>query len=127
MGVAVAVAPGAGFTSATATLISSASDRAGYVTFTTSSTIPGSGPYLIFTLTWGGSWANTYGNPPVVSACACANPNNARSASFMAAVAALGPFFAIPNSLDTTAAVYCTNAPSISTAYDIGYTAVQGP
>jgi len=126
MGAAVTVTPGAGFTSATATLISSASDRAGFVTFTTATTIPAS-PYLLFTLTWGGSWANTYGNPPVVSVCACANPNNARTAAQMAAVAALGPFYVIPNSNDTTAAVYCTNAPAASTAYDIGYFAVKGP
>ena len=127
MGVAVTVAPGAGFTSATATLISSASDAAGYVTFTTATTIPGSGPYLLFTLTWGGAWAQTYGNPPVVGISACGNPNNSRSAAFMAAVAALGPFFVVFNSALTTAAVYCTSAPAQNTAYDIGYIAVQGP
>lgn len=126
MGTAITVTPGAGFTSATATLIFSASDRAGYVTFTTASTIPSS-PYLLFTLTFATSWTATYADAPVVSVFPCANPSNARTASQMAAVAALGPFYVIPSGSFVTAAVYCTNAPSQSTAYDVGYTAVQGP
>ena len=127
MGNAITVTTGAGFgTAASTTLISSASDRAGFVTFTTAGTIPSS-PYLMFTLQWGGSWANTYGNAPVVSVFPCANPNNSRSAGFMGSVSALGPFYTIPNSLFTTTAIYCTNAPGTSSTYDFGYTAVQGP
>lgn len=127
MGNAITVTPGSGFTSATATLNSAASDVAGFVTFTTATTIPGSGPYKLFTLLWGGSWQSAYATPPVFAAHSCANPANGRSASFMAAVAALGPFFVLPSSLETSADFYCTNQPAESTAYDIGYTAVQGP
>ena len=123
---AVTVTPGSGFTSATTTLQPGADDMAGIVTFTTSVTIPSS-PYLIFTLQWGGSWAATIEEVPAIGISACANPNNNRTASQMAAVAALGPFYVIPNSLNTTAAVYCTNAPAESTAYDFGYFAIQGP
>ena len=126
MGNAVTVTPGSGFTSATATLQPGSDDMAGIVTFTTASTIP-AGPYLIFTLQWGGSWAATYEEVPAIGISACANPNNNRTASQMLAVAALGPFCIIPNSLNTTAAVYCTNAPAESTAYDIAYFAIQGP
>ena len=126
MGTAIAVAPGAGFTSATASLIFSASDKAGYVTFTTATTIPSS-PYLLFTLTFASSWTSTYADAPVVTVFPCAMPGNARTASQMLAVAALGPFYVIPNANVTAAAVYCTNAPSSSTAYDIGYAVIQGP
>ena len=124
---AVTVAPGSGFTGATAVLNSAATDKAGFVTFTTSTTIPGSGPYLLCTLTFSGSWADTYSIPPVVIAYPSANPFNSRTASQEAAAAALGPFFVILNSNLTQAAVYCTSAPSESTAYDIGYAAIQGP
>lgn len=127
MGNAITVTPGAGFTSATATINPAASDVSGFVTFTTATTIPGAGPYKLFTLLWGGSWQSTYSTPPVISAFACANPGNGRSASFMAAVAALGPFFVLPAALGLSADVYCTNAPAQSTAYDVGYTTVQGP
>jgi hypothetical protein len=120
------VTPGSGFTGATTTIITT-SDKASIVTFTTSTTIPGSGPYLIFTLVTGGSWVSAYSIPPAISVFPCANPFNARTAAQMAAVAALGPFFVIPNSAVTQAAVYCTNAPAQSTAYDIGYTAIQAP
>lgn len=126
MGTAIAVTPGAGFTSATATLIFSASDKAGYVTFTTASTIPSS-PYLLFTLTFAGSWTATYADAPVVAVFPCAMPGNARTAAQQLAVAALGPFYVIPNANVTNAAVYCTNAPAQTTAYDIGYITVQGP
>jgi len=126
MGTAIAVTPGAAFTSATATLLFSSADRAGYVTFTTSTTIPSS-PYLIFTLTFATSWTSTYADAPVISVFPCAMPGNSRTAAQMLAVAALGPFCVIPNANFTTAAVYCTNAPSESTAYDLGYYAVQGP
>lgn len=127
MGTAVAVAPGAGFTGATAALNAVASDAAGFVTFTTATTIPGSGPYLLFTITWASSWNATYGDPPVISVFPCALFSNSRTAAQTAAVAALGPFFVLPNSINTTAAVYSTNAPAISTAYDVAYLAVQGP
>jgi len=126
MGNPVSVTPGSGFTGATAVLNGPANDQAGFVTFTTSGTIPSS-PYLIFTLTWGGSWAATYPVPPVVSLFPCANPGNSRSAAFMAAVAALGPFYAIPSIVLTTTDIYCTNAPATSTVYELGYTAIQGP
>jgi hypothetical protein len=126
MGNAITVTPGAGFTSATATLNASASDAAGFVTFTTAATIPAS-PYKLFTLQWGGSWQSSYATFPVVSVFACANPANSRTAAQEGAVAALGPFYVIPNALGLSADVYCTNAPAISTAYDIGYAAIQGP
>ena len=127
MGNAVTVAPGAGFTGATATLSNAASDVAGTVTFTTLTTIPAS-PYLLFTIQWGGSWASSnVAEVPTILVSACANPTKARTAAQMAAVAALGPFYLIPNSLNTKVDVYCTNAPAASTAYDIAYLAVQGP
>jgi hypothetical protein len=127
MGNAVTVVPGAGFTGATATLSNAASDAAGIVTFTTSATIPAS-PYLIFTLTWGGSWASSNAEEvPAIVAGACANPTKGRTAAQMAAAAALGPFYVIPNAANTKADVYCTNAPAAGTAYDIAYSAVQGP
>jgi hypothetical protein len=124
--VGLSVAPGPGFTDATTTVITT-SDKASIVTFTTGTVIPGSGPYLIFTLTSGGSWVSVYSIPPAVHAFPCANPFNDRTAAQMAAVASLSPFFTIPNTAVTQAAVYCTNQPSASTAYDIGYTAIQGP
>lgn len=126
MGNAVTVTPGAGFTGATATLNFSAADAAGFVTFTTATTIPAS-PYLIFTLKWGGSWASSYTDAPVISVFPCAIMSNSRTAAQMLAVAALGPFYCIPDANNTKVDVYCTNAPVASTAYDLGYTAIQGP
>jgi hypothetical protein len=119
MGNAVSVVPGAGFTAATTTLSTFASDQSCIVTFTTATTIPGS-PFLLFTLTWGGSWAATYPDVPAILAFPCASPVNGRTQAQMAAVAALGPFYIVPSINNTTAQVYCTNAPAISTAYDIG-------
>jgi hypothetical protein len=127
MGNAVTVTPGAGFTGATATLSNASSDTAGTVTFTTATTIPAS-PYLIFTLQWGGSWTSSdVAEVPSIGVVPCANPTKGRTAAQMAAVAALGPFYAIPNSLNTKVDIYCTNAPAASTAYDLAYFAIQGP
>lgn len=126
MGNAVTVTPGAGFTSATAALNFSASDKAGFVTFTTATTIPAS-PYLLFSIKWGGSWASSYTDAPVIIVFPCAIMSNARTAAQMAGVAALGPFYAVPDANNTKVDIYCTNAPAASTAYDIGYAAIQGP
>jgi hypothetical protein len=116
-----------GFAGATATISSSGSDAQGVVTFTTSATIPGSGPYLLFTLTWAGSFGKTYAILPTFIVFPCSNAFAARTAAQQAATAALGPFFCIANTLLTTLAVYCTNAPAESTAYDIGYAVIVGP
>ncbi len=123
----LAVAPGVGFTGSTATLKTNATDKAQVVTFTTSSTIPGAGPYLLFTLTYAGSWGSPYDDGPTVLAGASANFSLSRTSSQMQACANLGPFFTIPDSHNYTVAVYCTNAPSISTAYDIGLISIAGP
>ena len=123
---AVTVTPGAGFTGATATLSFQSSDKSGFVTFTTSTTIPAS-PYLLFTLTWASSWNALYSVPPVIGVFPCSLFTNNRTAAQEAAVAALGPFYVVPNSGNTNVAVYCTNPPAASTAYDLGYFAIQGP
>jgi hypothetical protein len=124
---ATTVAPGAGFTGATAAFSSDwPNDTAGIVTFTTAATIPAS-PYLIFTVTFCGSWASQYDQGLVVLVGACASALTGQTAAQELAAASLGPFYAIPNLHQTTCAVYCTNAPAQATAYDIGYIAVQGP
>lgn len=123
----VAVTPGAGFAGATAVLNPAANDTSGFVTFTTASTIPGSGPYLLFTLTWASSWNSTYVVPQAVTAFACALFTDNLTAAQVMAAAALGPYGVLPSAGNITAAVYCTNAPAITTAYDIAYTAIQGP
>lgn len=122
----VSATPGAGFTGATCALKNNPNDCAGIVTFTTSATIPAS-PFKLFTLTFAGAWCDPYGGGPTILIGACARFNQSRSAAFMAAVAALGPFYVIPDANNVSFDVYCTNAPATGTAYDIGYVAVKGP
>lgn len=125
---AVLVSVGAGFTAATATLPSTANDTAGIVTFTAGSAVGSGPPYLIFTLTWSGSWCSTYSVQPAVQIFPCANAFSGRSAAFMAAVAALGPFFGIMSASLTHCDVYCTASPGTSgVVYDIGYHCLAGP
>jgi hypothetical protein len=124
----MSVVPGAGFTTGpTTTLVTNSNDTAGVVTFNPGTVIPAS-PYLIFTLTFGGSWTSSWSIvQPVVLLGACANFGLSRTAAAMLASSALGPFYAIPNSVCTTVACYCTVAPTISTNYDIGYLSIPGP
>lgn len=126
MGVHLAVAPGGGFTSATATLKINSTDRAGVVTFITSMIIPAA-PYLLFTIIASGSWSTPYANGPTMLVGACANCRESRTPAEMAAAAALGPFYVIPDPYGSTFAVYCSKAPAQSTAYDIGYICMMGP
>jgi len=114
------------FTSATAVIQSFANDVADYVTFTTSSTIPSPpGPYKLFTITWGGSYASYYPLSPVMAAVPCPEPGNSRTAAQAGAAAALD-LFTIPNGANTAVDVYCWNTPTASTAYDIGVCAITG-
>jgi hypothetical protein len=119
----------AGFSESTASLRVDDNDTAGVVTFTTSTTIPDAGPFLLFTIVWAGSWAMAWINSgPVVQIGVCADATHPLpTAAQLMAAAALGPFAAMPNESNTSVDVYCTNAPAENTSYQIAYQAIAGP